>query len=155
MPRVVSVFLLTLATDRIRRAEPGILPDTPVVVVARSGSKRTVAAIDAAAFKAGVRIGMPAAKAQAMISGLHLVDADRQGDALAIERLALWMLRQYTPVVAIDVPDGIVMDTEGADHLRGGELPMLTGLVNALRGHGLQARGAIADTWGSPVARLR
>jgi protein ImuB len=47
------------------------------------------------------------------------------------------------------------MDTEGADHLRGGELPMLTGLVNALRGHGLQARGAIADTWGSPVARLR
>jgi len=38
------------------------LPETPVVVVARSGSKRTIAAIDAAAFKAGVRIGMPAAK---------------------------------------------------------------------------------------------
>ena len=98
---------------------------------------------------------MPAAKAQAMISGLHLADADRQGDALAIERLALWMLRQYTPVVAIDVPDGIVMDTEGADHLRGGELPMLTGLVNALRGRGLNARGAIADTWGSAHAIAR
>ena len=103
MPRVVSVFLPTLATDRIRRADPGILPETPVVAVARSGSKRTVAAIDAAAFKAGVRIGMPAAKAQAMISGLHLVEADRQGDALAIERLALWMLRQYTPVVAMEI----------------------------------------------------
>lgn len=155
MPRVVSVFLPTLATDRIRRAEPGILPDTPVVVVARSGSKRTVAAIDAAAFKAGVRIGMPAAKAQAMISGLHLVDADPDGDALAIERLALWMLRQYTPVVAMDGPDGIVMDTEGADHLRGGELSMLTGLVNALSGRGLQARGAISDTWGSAHAIAR
>src|SRR4051794_293385 len=124
MPRVVSVFLPTLATDRIRRADPGILPETPVVVVARSGSKRTVAAIDAAAFKAGARIGMPAAKAQAMISGLHLVDADPSGDASAIERLALWMLRQYTPIVAMDGHDGIVMDTEGADHLRGGELSM-------------------------------
>ncbi|WP_183908995.1 Y-family DNA polymerase [Rhizobium sp. BK226] len=155
MPRVVSVFLPTLATDRIRRADPGILPETPVVVVSRSGSKRTIAAIDAAAFKAGARIGMPAAKAQAMISGLQLVDADPIGDALSIERLALWMLRQYTPVVAIDGRDGIVMDTEGADHLRGGELLMLTGLVNALRGRGLQARGAIADTWGCAHAIAR
>ncbi|MUZ65441.1 DNA polymerase Y family protein, partial [Agrobacterium vitis] len=114
MPRVVSVFLPTLATDRIRRADPGILPETPVVVVSRSGSKRTVAAVDVVAFKVGVRIGMPAAKAQAMISGLHVVDADPDGNALAVERLALWMLRQYTPVVAIDSPDGIVMDTEGA-----------------------------------------
>lgn len=155
MPRVVSVFLPTLATDRIRRADPGILPETPVVVVSRSGSKRTIAAIDAAAFKAGARIGMPAAKAQAMISGLQLVDADPIGDALSIERLALWMLRQYTPVVAIDGRDGIVMDTEGADHLRGGELLMLTGLVNALRGRGLQARGAIAETWGCAHAIAR
>ncbi|MUZ65078.1 plasmid replication protein RepC, partial [Agrobacterium vitis] len=44
----------------------------------------------------------------------HIVDADPDGNALAVERLALWMLRQYTPVVAIDSPDGIVMDTEGA-----------------------------------------
>jgi protein ImuB len=125
------------------------------VVVARRGSKRTVAAIDAAAFKAGARIGMAAAKVQAMISGLHLVEADPGGDASAIERLALWMLRQYTPVVATDSHDGIVMDTEGADHLRGGELLMLTGLVNALRGRGLQARGAIADTWGAAHAIAR
>lgn len=125
------------------------------MVVARSGSKRTVTAFDAAAFKAGIRIGMPAAKAHAMISGLHLVDADPNGDAAAVERLALWMLRQYSPVVAMDGPDGIVMDTEGADHLRGGELAMLTGLVNALRGRGLQARGAIADTWGSAHAIAR
>lgn len=125
------------------------------MVVSRSGSKRTIAAIDAAAFKAGARIGMPAAKAQAMISGLQLVDADPIGDALSIERLALWMLRQYTPVVAIDGRDGIVMDTEGADHLRGGELLMLTGLVNALRGRGLQARGAIAETWGCAHAIAR
>ena len=84
MPRVVSVFLPTLATDRIRRADPGISAETPVVVVSRSGSKRTVAAIDAAAWRAGVRVGMAAAKAQAMIAGLHMVDADPNGDAEAM-----------------------------------------------------------------------
>ena len=47
------------------------------------------------------------------------------------------------------------MDTEGADHLQGGEVPMLTGIVNALRGRGLQARGAIADTWGAAHAFAR
>ena len=71
---VISVFLPTQATNRIRRAYPGTLPETPVVAVARSGAKRAVAAIDAAASKAGVRSGMLAAKVQAMISGLHLVD---------------------------------------------------------------------------------
>ena len=101
MPRVVSVFLPTLSTDRIRRADPGILAETPILVVSRSGSKRTVAALDAAAYKAGVRIGMPAAKAQAMISGLHLVDADPQADRAAVERLALWTLRQYTPLILL------------------------------------------------------
>jgi protein ImuB len=155
MPRVVSVFLPYLPTDRIRRADPDLPAETPVVVVARSGAKRTISAADVAALKAGARIGMQAAKAQAMISHLHMVDADPDGDAAAVERLALWMLRQYTPIVAFDLPDGVVMDTEGADHLRGGELPMLSGLVNSFRGHGLQARGAIADSWGAAHALAR
>ena len=90
-----------------------------------------------------------------MIAGLHMVDADPNGDAEAIERLALWMLRQYTPIVAMDLPDGMIMDTEGADHLRGGELPMLTGLINTLRARGLRARCAVADTWGAAHALAR
>jgi protein ImuB len=125
------------------------------VVVARSGSKRTIAAIDVTAAKAGLRVGMPAAKAQAMISGLHMIDADPEGDAAAIERLALWMLRQYTPIVAMDLPDGLIMDTEGADHLRGGEPMMLTEIINTFQGRGLQARGAIADSWGAAHALAR
>jgi protein ImuB len=125
------------------------------VVVARSGSKRTIAAIDVTAAKAGLRVGMPAAKAQAMISGLHMIDADPKGDAAAIERLALWMLRQYTPSVAMDLPDGLIMDTEGADHLRGGERMLLTEIINTFHGRGLQARGAIADSWGGAHALAR
>ncbi|UIK00384.1 DNA polymerase Y family protein [Rhizobium leguminosarum] len=155
MPRVVSVFFPTLATDRIRRADPSITAEAPLVIVARSGSKRWLSAVDANAAKLGLHVGMAAAKAQALVQGLHMVDADPAADLAALERLTLWALSQYSPVVATDPPDGIVMDTEGADHLQGGEELMLSGLVNRFRARGLPACAVIADTWGAAFALAR
>ncbi|WP_132528710.1 DNA polymerase Y family protein [Rhizobium sp. BK376] len=155
MTRVVSIFLPELSTDRIRRADPSIPADTPVVVIARSGSKRWVSAIDTTARKLGIKIGMPAAKAQAQFRELLMRDADPGADAAALERITLWALGQYSPVVAMDAPDGIVMDTEGADHLQGGEEMMLTGIANRFRARGLTARVSIADTWGAAHACAR
>ncbi|MBO0132267.1 DUF6504 family protein [Agrobacterium burrii] len=157
MPRVVSVYFPYLATDRIRRHGEGAVPaDKPLVVISKSGAKRWVSAADIAARKVGLRVGMSASKAQAVIADLTMIDADPVADAAALERLALWALRQYSPVVAVDGTDGIVMDTEGADHLRGGEELMISGLVNMLRGRGLTVRAAVADTWGAAhaIARL-
>jgi len=107
-------------------------------------------------MKLGLRVGMPASKAQAMVADLLMVDAAPAEDVAALERLALWALRQYSPVVAVDGADGLVIDTEGADHLQGGEDLLITGLVNRLRGHGLTARAAVSDTWGAShaIARL-
>lgn len=155
MPRVVSVFFPTLATDRIRRADPSRPAETPFVVVARSGSKRWLSAVDHNAAKLGLHVGMAAAKAQALVQGLQMVDADPAADLAVLERLTLWALSQYSPVVAIDPPDGIVMDTEGADHLQGGEEAMLSGLVNRFRARGLPARAVVADTWGAAFGLAR
>ena len=98
---------------------------------------------------------MPASKAQAMVADLVMVDAAPAEDAAALERLALWALRQYSPVVAIDGTDGLVIDTEGADHLQGGEALLLSGLANRLRARGLTARAAVADSWGAAHALAR
>jgi len=98
---------------------------------------------------------MPAAKAQAIFRGLMLVDADPVADAAALDRLGLWALGHYSPIVAVDGIDGIVLDTEGADHLQGGELPMITGIVNLFRARKLTAKVAIADTWGAAHACVR
>ncbi|NEJ73073.1 DNA polymerase Y family protein [Rhizobium phaseoli] len=139
----------------MRRADPSLHADTPLVVIARSGSKRWIAAADRAALKLGLRVGMPAAKAQAFVQGLVMADADPSADLQALERLTLWALSQYSPAAAMDPPDGIVMDTDGADHLQGGEELMLSGLVNRLRSRGLAAHAAIADTWGAAHAMAR
>jgi protein ImuB len=91
MPRVISVFLPTLSTDRVRReaghtAPP---PETPLILVGRDGRRRVVLAADAAARDAGLRVGMPASKAQALVQGLVIQDAGPTADAEALERLAL------------------------------------------------------------------
>ena len=126
-----------------------------MVVISRSGSRRTICAADDAARKLGLRIGMPASKAQALVADLAMYDVDPVGDLAALDKMALWMLRQYSPVVAVDGTDGIVIDTEGADHLQGGEELMVSGMVNRLRGVGVVARAAVADTWGAAHAIAR
>jgi protein ImuB len=124
------------------------------VLAGRDGRRRSVAALDANASKLGLSVGMALAKAQALVPGLVVVDADSRGDGDALERLALWALR-FSPVVMVDPPDGLIIDTTGADHLHGGEAVMLTSMVQRFAAAGLEARAAIADTRGAAHAFAR
>ncbi len=144
-------------TDRFRRKSGAAAPppETPLVLIGRDGRRRVVLAADAAAHAAGLRIGMPASKAQALVPGLVVHEADPEADGNALERLALWALRRYAPIAAADPPDGVVIDTTGADHLHGGEAAMLTDMVERLGAAGLVARAAVADSWGAAHALAR
>ncbi|RWN25262.1 DUF6504 family protein [Mesorhizobium sp.] len=157
MPRVVSLFLPSWSTDRLRRklGDASPPPDNPLVLVGRQGNRRLVVATDRAAIAVGLRVGMPATKAQALVPGLVIVDAEPEADADALDRLALWALRRYAPIVAADPPDGLVIDTTGADHLHGGEQAMLTDMIERLASAGFSARAAVADTWGAAHAVSR
>lgn len=139
-----------------RKSGDASLPrETPLVLVGRDGRRRVVLAADSAAQAAGLRVGMPATKAQALVRGLIVHDADPDGDAEALERLALWALRRYSPIVAADPPDGLVIEVTGAAHLHGGEDAMLADLVDRLMASGLSARAALADSWGAAHALAR
>jgi protein ImuB len=123
-------------------------------MVGREGNRRSVVAADAAAQALGIRIGMPAIKAQALVAELAIQDADPIADRASLERLAVWALR-YSPIVAADPPNGLVMETTGADHLHGGEDAMLSEVVAKLAGAGVRARVAVSETWGASYALTR
>jgi protein ImuB len=129
--------------------------EAPLVLIGRDGRRRVVLAADAAAHRAGLRVGMPATKAQALVPGWIVMDADLSADAEALDRLALWALRLYAPVVSADPPDGLVIDTTGADHLHGGEEAMVKSMVDRLRASGFAGRAALADSWGAANAFAR
>jgi len=156
MSRVVSLFLPNWPTDRFRRASGGatLQADQPLVLAASDGRRRVVTAANEAALRQGLRPGIPLAKAQVLVPGLRIEDSDPRGDLESLERLAFWALR-YTPVVAADPPDGIVMDIEGAAHLMGGEKALIEDLRQRLSGAGYACRIGVADTWGLAHAVAR
>ena len=174
MSRVVSLYLPTWPTDRLRRAEAdsallhsdgtfgsssiaGADDDSrqPLVLVGREGRKRIVVAADLAARRYGIHPGMAASMAQALVAGLAVTDADPRADAAALDRLALWLLRRYAPIVATDPPDGLMIDIDGAAHLHGGEALMLADIVDRLAAVGIAARCAVAPTYGGAHAMAR
>ncbi|TWD51105.1 protein ImuB [Agrobacterium vitis] len=119
------------------------------------GSRRVVAAVDAKAKAAGLRLNMPLTKAQALVAGLTIRDLDSSADLQGLHRLALSVLQQVSPVVAPDAPDGLVLDTTGVEHLHGGEDAMLHTLLERFDGMGVEAKAAIASTWGVAHAVAR
>jgi protein ImuB len=129
--------------------------DQPLVLIGRDGRRRVVTAVDINAERQGLRLGMPVAKAQAIAPGLIIMDSDRHADAEGLSKLALWALQRVSPVVMADPPDGLVIDTTGADHLHGGEGAMLQAIVQRFTSSGIETRAAVADTWGAAHAAAR
>lgn len=74
------------------------------------------------------------------------------GDRLT--QLVEWCDR-YSPLVAIDGSDGIILDITGCTHLFGGEGTLLLDLLRRLHRMGIKSHGAIADAWGIAWALAR
>ncbi len=142
--------------DRLRR-QAGAKPaaEAPLALVGRDRNRRVVTAADPAAKMLGLRAGMPVTKAQALVPGLVIEPADPQADAKSLGRLALWVMQRFSPIVAVDGADGIVIDATGAAHLHGGEGAMLDALTGRLALSGVTARAAIADSRGAAHALAR
>ena len=152
--RFLALHLPELATDRIRRAEPGLPADRPLATWAPSGNRRVLLAVDQAAAAAGLRPGQALADAQASAPDLVLRPADPDGDAQALHALALWA-RRYTPLTATDPPDGLLLDITGCAHLLGGEQALLRDALARLQRAGIATRGAVAGAAATSAALAR
>lgn len=117
----------------------------PQVVVAKEHNALLLYAIDEAAARAGLSIGLPLANARAICPELTVHDADETADRKTLEDIADWCDR-FTPLVALDPPHGLFLDITGCAHLFGGEAALLRTLCNALARQDFAVSAAIAAT---------
>jgi len=107
-----------------------------------------IVALDAAALAQGLAPGLTLADARARVPELAAIDHDSLADRLWLERLADGCDR-WTPMVALDPPDGITLDISGCVHLFGGEAALAGDVERRFALAGIHVRQAIA---GSPEA---
>jgi protein ImuB len=116
-------------------------------------------AADRRAEARGVRTGMSLADAQGAVPDLVVAEADEEADHRLLEQIAEWCDR-YTPLVALDPPNGLFLDISGCAHLfakngRDGEWALLGDCLGRLEEQGFEAQGAIASTAGAAWALAR
>jgi len=80
-----------------------------------------------------------------MIPDLAVIRDNPAADKKLLEDLADWCER-YTPLVALDPPNGLFLDIGGTTHLFGGEAAMLQKIGAVFRSQGFSARLALAGT---------
>jgi protein ImuB len=127
----------------------------PTVLVTRTGQRDVVTAACPAALELGLRPGMAAAHARALVSELEVGDAEPDQDQAFLERLALHAVGHWTPTASVAGVDGLWLDLSGATHLFGGEKQFCRRLLGFMRRLGFTAVIAIAGTPGAAHALAR
>ncbi|MCA8902603.1 MAG: DNA polymerase Y family protein [Hyphomonas sp.] len=148
--------------DRLRRARrPAGASSTarpakprPFVLYEKSAHGLTVAVANPPAQAAGIHAGLSLADARATLPDILSEEIDRDADAKALTALAAWMVR-FSPLVALDGQDGLILETTGCDHLFGGEAGLAAALSARLAAAGYGHAIAVAGTPGAAHALAR
>ncbi len=120
-------------------------PDAPLATVIKIKSAQKLAAVDPRAMALGLKPGMTLTDARAMHPSLVCVDTDARAEAQTLENIADWC-RRFTPLAALDAPDGVMLDVSGATHLFGGEEKLIAEVEDRLKDQGFGARAGLAST---------
>jgi protein ImuB len=151
--RFVSIWFRYLATDWFALRQPQLC-NTAFVLSAPSRGRIIITGSNAIAEAQGVYKDMALADARAIIPDLQVLDDKPDLADKLLKRIAEWCIR-FTPIAAIDPPDGIILDVTGCSHLWSGDEPYLNEIVNRLKTRGYHVRAAIADTIGAAWAIAR
>ena len=149
--RILSLWLPRLPTDRIQRqlarttAAPADINNAPCIVVAKQNNALQISALDDAAAHLGLEVGLPLANARAVCPHVRVFDADETADTRTLNDIADWCDR-FTPLVALDLPHGLFLDTTGCAHLFGGEAALMQTICAALTRQGFAVSAGIAGT---------
>lgn len=151
--RFVTIWFTHLMPDWSMIRQPA-LRDTAFVLAAPDHGRMVITAASHEAQAQGIITGTAVADARAILPSLQVLD-DIPGQAeKLLHALGKWCIR-YTPVAAVDLPGGLILDVSGCAHLWGGEQPYLEEIVTRLQSAGYHLRAAMADTIGAAWAVSR
>ncbi|GGF88524.1 DNA-directed DNA polymerase [Azorhizobium oxalatiphilum] len=150
--RYLALSFPLLPTDRLRRH--GFALDAPLVLVEKARGAMRLVAADLMARRLGLLPGLALADARARVPELVAEEIDRHGDGRFLARLADACDR-YSPMVAVEGDDALVLDITGCIHLFGGEAELAADAVQRLTGLGLHVRKAGAGTPEAALALAR
>ena len=105
---------------------------------------RRLVGVDVNAARLGLAPGLALADARARIPALVAVDADPGREAKILEKIADFCAR-YTPLVAFDGADGLMLDVAGVAHLFGGEAGLIGDAETRFSRLGIALRCGLAD----------
>jgi protein ImuB len=151
--RFISIWFRHLRTDWFSLREPA-LKLVPFVLRAPDHCRMMVVACNEHALTQGIIPGMVLADAKACNSNLEVRDDIADLAPRLLKRLAEWCIR-FSPVVAVDLPDGLVIDATGCAHLWGDEMKYLSQIILKLEQRGYVVSAAIADTVGVAWGQAR
>ncbi|EJW10878.1 DNA polymerase-like protein [Rhodovulum sp. PH10] len=117
-------------------------------------SAQRIAAVNDVAAGLGLAVGATIADARARHPDLAVEPHDPAADHALLVAVADACDR-FTPLVALDPPDGVMLDITGCAHLFGGEAALARGVAGLAATRGLSARVALADTPGCAFAVAR
>jgi protein ImuB len=151
--RYVAIWFRHLKTDWMVRRHPQ-LKDVPFVMAAPDHGRMVIQSVNAIARENGIDTGMVVADCRAILPSLQVFDDEEGLAGKLLHALAEWCLR-YTPVVAVQLPDGLILDATGCAHLWSGERAYLEDMTAKLKAFGYDVRLAMAGTIGAAWAVSR
>ena len=134
--RFMSIWFCSLKTDWYIRRLPE-LKEVPFVLAAADHGRMLVTSASKPARAQGIYNGIAVADARAFVHSLQVVDDQPGIDAKLLKSLAEYCIR-YSPVVATDIPDGLILDISGCAQLWGGEQKYLTEIHNRFKKFGYE-----------------
>ena len=117
----------------------------PLAVIEKQGNRSRVKACNEVASACGVRQGMPASAAQALVVGLIVRSRDIAAEQASLAGLAAWAGR-FTPEVSLQPPDGLLIEIGSCLQLHRGFNNLIRQVNGGLNEMGYSSTYACAPT---------
>lgn len=151
--RILSLWFPHFGANRLMRRDP-LLADVPLGVVEEKHNSQMLSSLNPVAAGFGLRVGQPVRDAHAMCEALVTRSRSKPAEEAFLGTLQRWA-GKFSPWVAPEAEDGLVVDLTGCAHLFGGEEALLSVVQQDCEDLGLDVRMGLADTRGAAWALAR